>query len=218
MISFDSNTNEIIIDFNKTSSKRKYSTYSKEEYEIKRIQSLQEEIIYYFNKNKFKALTDLYSIKTRMELIQYVCPFCKEIKTKCFKKILENKLCKLCITIQNNTPREVREIWTDSKTGEEWRETIYGNYVSSFGNIKNRKKVDIKSTYGKIYINKKHHHVVRLIYVAFELQNYDLLLGDEKNNYVVSYKDDNNQNMNISNLYIRSRAELVYGNIKRKKN
>ena len=214
-MSFDPTTNEIIIDFNKTS-KRKYSTYSKEEYEQKRIYKLQEEIIYYFNKNKFKALTDLTTIKTRLDLIQYVCTDCREIKLKCFKKILENKLCKLCITIQNNTPREVREIWTDSETGEEWRETIYGNYVSSFGNIKNRKKIDIKSTYGKIYINQKHHHVVRLIYVAFELPNYLFLLGEEKNNYVVSYKDEDNKNMNISNLYIRSRAELVYQNIKRR--
>jgi hypothetical protein len=218
MISFDSDTNEIIVDFNKTSLKRKYSTYSKEEYERKRIQSLQEEIIYYFNKAKYKAITDLYTIRTRMDLIQYICPFCKEIKTKCFKKILENKLCKLCITIQNNIPRQDREIWTDPDTNEEWRETIYGNYLSSFGHIKNRKKVDIKSTYGKIYINKKHHHIVRLIYITFELPNYNLLLGEEQHNYVVSYKDGNNQNMNITNLYLRSRAELVYGNIKRKNN
>ena len=82
MISFNSNTNEIIVDFNKTSSKRKYSTFSKEEYKLKRIQNLQEEIIYYFNNNKFKSLTNLYTIKTRMDLIKYVCPFCKEIKTK----------------------------------------------------------------------------------------------------------------------------------------
>ena len=41
-------------------------------------------------------------------------------------------------------------------------------------------------------------------------------LGEEKNNHVVSYKDEDNKNMNINNLYIRSRAELVYQNIKRR--
>ena len=58
--------------------------------------------------------------------------------------------------------------------------------------------------------------MVRLIYVTFELPNYNLLLGEEKNNHVVSYKDEDNKNMNINNLYIRSRAELVYQNIKRR--
>lgn len=229
MIHFDPEQNAIIVDFNekettKESGKKRKpsdgSSMTREELSQYRIDKLQYELIFYFQKNRFKALTDLYTIKRKLDMIHYICK-CGELKHRCFKKIIENG-CSNCKRIIQYTPVTNPEEYTDSETGEKWKETRYKNlWVSSFGNIKHNERLirtSERSKKGSLYINRRYVSIPRLFYTTFELPNYQLLIDDTtRSGVVVSYKDDNVDNLSIDNLYLRDRGDLGYLNLNNKK-
>lgn len=217
-MSFIPEENIILIDFNETNKKRKPSNgsnFTKEEFSQRRISILQSELIHYFKKEGYKSLTDLTTITRKLDMIQYICK-CGEMKSKCFKKLLQNG-CAKCNNILRNSPILNPREYIDNETGELWKETIYRKFwISSHGRIKHHERF-IKRTCN-IYLNKSYVSIPRLFYITFELPNYELLLCDDtKDGMVVSYKDNNSKNLNIENLYIRDRGDLGYANLNNKK-
>lgn len=222
MFYFDENAHEIIVDFNYEKQscknrKRNGSFRTKEEYDKNRIEKLHEEIIIYFHEHSYKSLTDIYTIKTKLDEILYVCG-CSKIKKRSFKKILEYGTCKTCKSIKRHTlksPENCKK-WTDENTGENFVETPEGLTFSSNGYV--YKSDDITKTHlliknGKFFFKRRYHQLSRLFYIAFKLENYNLLQSKEKDYFIVSFRDENNQNFKIDNLYIRNRGDLGVSNL-----
>lgn len=221
MFYFDENVNEIIVDFNyenKTNKrKRNGSLHTKEEYNKIRIEKLHEELINYFHDHSYKSLTDLYTIKTKLDEILYVCG-CARIKNRSFKKILEYGTCKTCSSIKRNTIKSSENCnkWTDENTGEHFVETPEGLTFSSNGYV--YKSDDTTKTHlliknGKFFFKRRYHQLSRMFYIAFELENYTLLQSKDKDYFIVSFRDENNQNYKVDNLYIRNRGDLGVSNL-----
>jgi len=226
MIRFDESEGAIIIDFNNTNTKKRKPSdgcsITREDLNKKRIEELQSQLIYHFQTQRFKALTDLTTIQRKLDIIEYVCK-CGEIKQKCFKKILEHG-CRECKRKEQYTPVLHPEEYTDEQTGEHWKETRFRHlWVSSHGRIKHNERIirqDEQHVGSKssLFIHRNYVSIPRLFYTTFELPNYEMLLYDNtKYGVVVSYRDNNPNNLRIENLYLRDRGEMGFLNLNSKR-
>lgn len=92
---------------------------------------------------------------------------------------------------------------TDENSGETWKR-IEGGWISSFGSAKNLKNKLLKMclTKYRYRINKKYQYASRLMVKSFEIEGYKKL---KSRKYIVSFRDNDNTNFKLENLYVNKK-------------
>jgi hypothetical protein len=118
----------------------------------------------------------------------------KCIKCKA-KRILEKRI------KESNVEEKLKE-----NKDEVWVK-YHNRYISSKGKVKNETGEDMDICYkGRAYINGRAEYVSRAMVNAFKIENYEKLDNQGKE-FVVSFKDGNNKNLNLDNLIVLSKSE-----------
>jgi len=91
---------------------------------------------------------------------------------------------------------------------EKWVK-YYDRFISSKGKIANLKGtyLDVNKDKGRAYINGRAEYMSRAIARAFKIEKYELINNDQT--YVVSFKDGDNTNFNLENLFVQTKKEAI---------
>ena len=155
---------------------------------LKRIQSLQQEISEYFEKYGYIFITSLTDITTTRQKINYIC-CCENEKSKPFKEILTRN-CRSCI---NNSLKEVPSDYSvcpNEDEDEKW-EAVKGGFISSKGRgINVFGKLLEMDERGRYYFAGKLQYITIIMAIAFKIKDYEKLDG-AKCSYIVNNSGSN---------------------------
>lgn len=162
-----------------------------------------EKLISSLNEYELELLTPINNIEKQSDIIEYKC-LCNNTHKKTIREFIKKPLKNCCeIRIQLKKFSEEK----DEKFEDEqlWKK-LENIWISNKGNAVNinQKKLTLDSK-GRYFINKKHMYASRLMATAFKIQNYEKL-NDQR--WVVSFKDNNNQNLILENLIIKSKSSI----------
>lgn len=174
------------------------------------------------SKSNSKNITDIEEIVSSfgMKLVKYnnsmevfvVCSCGNEDYKTTMSDIRKGKKCIKCKSKRMIEEKKIDIKDLDCNENEYWVE-YFDRYISSQGRIKNTSGNDlsIDKNKGRAYIDGRAEYVSRAMAKAFKIDNYEKL-DEEKQLYVVSFKDGDNTNFNLENLIILSKKESVIKN------
>ena len=176
------------------------------------IEDIKEKYKDIYNVFKEKNCELIFFVKKTIKL-KYICA-CGIEKERLYKDFARGKECRTCKDKKlKEKPIDINEenITVD---GEEIWKTVFGGWVSSFGNAKNSlgKILTLCPTKFRYRINGKHQYASRIIAEAFQIENYEKLIDPK---YVVSHIDNDSSNNNINNLIIITKSEISSRNGKK---
>ena len=165
---------------------------------------LHEEILSYFNSNKYIIKSAINTITSKSQPISYVCK-CQEEKVKTYKDMLRRE----CRTCKNNkhseTPTDY-SVCPSNNSDEKWI-ALEGGFISNLGNAINFSGKELTlDEKGRYYINGKLQYVTILMAKAFKIPGYDKLDG-QKCNYIVRNKSELLK-PTLNDIYIGTRNEI----------
>jgi hypothetical protein len=136
----------------------------------------------------------------------------KDYKTT-LSDIRKGKKCVKCKNKRMIEEKKVNIKDLDCNENEVWVQYL-DRYMSSQGRIKNTSGNDlaIDTTKGRAFIGGRAEYVSRAMARAFKIENYEKLdEDDEKQTYVVSFKDGDKLNFRLDNLIVLSKSQSQIG-------
>jgi len=127
--------------------------------------------------------------------------------------IRRGKKCIKCKSKRMIEEKKVNIEELERKENEVWVQYL-DRYMSSQGRIKNTSGNDlaIDKTKGRAFIGGRAEYVSRAMARAFKIENYEKLdEDDQKQTYVVTFKDGDNMNFKLDNLIVLSKSQSQIG-------
>lgn len=204
------NYQDILINkLNFASSSTNISTMSREQ----KVKTLHKEITDYLNSCGYNLITDIKTITSKSQLIEYTCK-CEEVKKKMFKDLIRRG-CKTCNSIKSKEIPEDFSVCPKNNPDEIWK-PIQGGFISNLGNAINveGKEMTLDTT-GRYTIGGVHQYATILMANAFKIEGYEKI-GGQKNNFVVRSKSETLK-PTLNDIYIGTRNEVGSENGKKSK-
>jgi hypothetical protein len=169
-----------------------------------RAKTLQQEILNYFNQNKYHLISDITTVTAKNNSLHYTCN-CGEEKNKSYKDILL-KGCRGCKNLNlKEKPSEHNKNYPTDDPDEKWAPTE-GGFISSKGRACNvYGKILSMDEKGRYFLAGKSQYISILMARAFQLQGVENLKG-QKSNAIVRVKEKGN--FTLDNIYIGTRNEI----------